>query len=80
MFEQSLIKNMGRAHSLVGLARSHGMLGNMEQAVFFYGYLRDQMTHADKGNLFAKEADTWLNAPDGLQFNLTRPLWKWPYL
>ena len=80
MFEKSLIMVMGRAHSLVGLARSHGMLGNKEKAAFFYSYLRDQMAFADKGNLFVEEANTWLNAPDKLQFNLTRPLWKFPYI
>lgn len=61
MFEQSLLDyGVGKAISLLGLARSHLMLGNTKKATFFYKYLRDQYSKADKDNPVVKEADSWI--------------------
>ena len=69
---------MGRAQSLIGLARSHAMLNNTKKADYFYQYIVKQMQSADDNNLFVKEAKIWL-ASGGDSKGL-REQWLWPYL
>jgi hypothetical protein len=49
---------------------------NKKKADFFYGYIKDQLKNAD--NLFAKEADAWLNGE--INRKNQRDLWQWPYV
>jgi len=74
MFEESLLENnIGRTISLLGLARSHAMLGKKKQAMFFYQYLKDQYRHAAEDNPVVKEAQSYLKT----KRNLVE--WFWPY-
>ena len=73
MFEEGLVNyNVGRKISLLGLARAHAMMGNANNATFFYRHLRDQYRKAAKDNLVVKEADSWLTETKILE-------WFWPY-
>lgn len=80
MFEKSLKERMGRTQSLVGLARSHAIIGNTEQADYFYGYILTQLHQADDGNLFVKEAKSWVESGGKLKNEELRKKWWWPYL
>ena len=77
-FEKSIQYRMGRIHSLVGLARSNAMLGNHRQANYFYKFILDQLSDADDGNAFAKEAGVWFESKNDIM--MIRESWKWPYL
>ena len=59
MFEDSLQERMGRTLSILGLARAHALLGNVQQANYFYKYLRKQLKKADNDNPMVKEAERW---------------------
>ena len=81
MFEKSLKRRVGRVLSIIGLARAHALLGNSEQATFFYHYLADQLSDAKLGNPFLEEANVWLKYyPTTGNRTLTRGYWTWPYL
>ena len=74
LFGESLLDSMvGRAISLLGLARAHAMLGNTKQATFFYRYLRDQYQKAAKDNPVVIEAEGWLKTEKRIDN------WFWPY-
>ena len=77
MFESSLEERMGRTLSLLGLARAHAMLGNSQQADYFYQYLKTQLQQADQDNLVIKEAENWAR-PNKTEETL-RDNWFWPY-
>ena len=77
MFETSLQERMGRAVSLLGLARAHAMLGNKQQADYFYKYLRKQLRQADKNNPMVKEAKRWSKSSS--QAEKLRNRWFFPY-
>ena len=76
MFAQSLQERMGRVNGLIGLARSHAKLGNVEEAGFFYAFVSKQLSGADEGNLHVEEAEVWKQTK-----NLERiqEYWSWPY-
>ena len=48
------------------------MLGNKKKATFFYQYLREQYSKADKDNPVVKEAESWLKGEKMVE-------WYWPY-
>ena len=73
MFENSLVEKMGRTLSLLGLARSHRMIGNEEKADFFYGYLQRQLQEADENNPIVAEAMSSDSPSEAKQ------KWIWPY-
>merc|ERR1719186_15202 len=75
MFEKSLLNTMGRTNSLVGLARSHAMLGHEEDADYFYGYVKDQLSQADEGNLYLQEINQWFKTKSPQDI---RPFFAWP--
>merc|ERR1719186_1135149 len=75
MFEKSLLNTMGRTNSLVGLARSHAMLGHEEDADYFYGYVKDQLYQADEGNLYLQEINRWFKTKSPQDI---RPFFAWP--
>ena len=80
MFEASLVERMGRTLSLLGLARAHSMLGNREQASYFYQYLQTQLQKADEENLAAKEAESWgSSSKSRIAVEKIRDTWFWPY-
>ena len=78
MFELSIQQRMGRVQSIIGLARAHAILQNRKQADYFYKYIQDQLSEADKNNPFVNEAQAWLESED--DDLAVRVLWKWPYL
>ena len=59
MFEASLQERMGRSLSVLGLARANTLLGNVQQADYFYKYLRKQLRNADNDNPMVKESEQW---------------------
>ena len=74
LFEESLLNNnVGRTISLLGLARSHAILNNTKKGRFFYQFIKDQYSEADKDNQVVKEAETWLDT------NSKQAEWFWPY-
>ena len=77
MFEFSLEERMGRTLSLLGLARAHAMLGNTQQADYFYQYLRTQLQDADEDNMVLNEADSWNMGY--ITAETLRDNWFWPY-
>ena len=78
MFEMSLKERMGRTLSIVGLARSHAMLGDSSKADYFYTYLRNQMPEAHETNKILKEATSWITS--GGNINSVVDQLRWPYL
>ena len=78
MFELSIQQRMGRIQSIIGLARSHAMLQNRKEADYFYKYIQDQLSGADKNNPFVEEAQAWLESKG--DHSAVHDLWKWPYL
>ena len=78
MFEMALLERMGRVQSIVGLARSHAMIGNVNEATYFYTYLEKQLNDSDDNNPFLQEARNWRTSKE-TRFML-REQWKWPYL
>jgi len=77
MFEASLKERMGRTLSLLGLARSHAMLGNTQKADYFYNYLMAQLQEADNDNPVVEEAKQWFQLNG--QVEAIRDHWFWPY-
>ena len=78
-FEASLEEKMGRTLSLLGLARTHSLLGNTKQATFFYQYLRSQLQQADEGNLAVREAENWASSSKSkIAAEKLRDDWFWP--
>ena len=77
MFEASLKERMGRTLSLLGLARSHAMLGNEEKADYFYHYLKTQLQQADNDNPVVEEAKQWSQSNG--QAEAIQDHWFWPY-
>jgi len=75
MFEKSILNTMGRTNSLVGLARSHAMLGHQEDADYFYGYVKEQLEGADKGNLYVREVNKWFKNKSPQEI---KSFFKWP--
>ena len=73
MFENSLKEKMGRKLSLLGLARSHLMIGNKEKAKYFYDYLATQLQEADENNPIVAEAMSSDSPSEAKQ------KWIWPY-
>ena len=78
MFEKSLMERMGRVQSLVGLARSHAVLGNQKEAVYFYEYLKNQLDEADENNPLLEEAK--LGIKTKANPSILQDVWQWPYL
>ena len=78
MFEMAIMERMGRVQSIVGLARSHAMLGNVKEANYFYNFLQIQLKDADDTNPFIQEAKSWFKS-EGNPLKL-REQWHWPYL
>ena len=74
IFETSLDERMGRTLSLLGLARSHAMLGNKKHADYFYQYLRTQLKDSDQENMVVKEAENWSETSKSSWDD-----WFWPY-
>ena len=80
MFEASLEERMGRTLSLLGLARAHSMLGDREQASYFYQYLQTQLQKAEEENLAVKEAENWRSSSKSrIAVEKIRDTWFWPY-
>ena len=67
IFEASLERRMGRTLSLLGLARAHAMLGNTEEADYFYQYLKIQLEQSDEVNPVFREANGWLESRKALR-------------
>ena len=78
MFEKALMERMGRAQSIVGLARSHAALGNEKEAIYFYDYLKAQLDEADENNPLLEEAKLGIKLKGNP--SILREKWQWPYL
>ena len=77
MFEKSLVEKMGRTLSLLGLARSHFMLGSKEKADYFYMYLKTQLQEADENNPVVAEAENAVKSDSDAEE--LKQQWIWPY-
>ena len=56
------------------------MLGNSEQASYFYQYLKTQLQQADEENLAVKEAKNWgSSSKSRIAAKKIRDNWFWPY-
>ena len=77
MFEKSLVEKMGRTLSLLGLARSHFMVGSKEKADYFYKYLKTQLQEADENNPVVAEAENAVKSETDAEE--LKQQWIWPY-
>ena len=77
MFEKSLVEKMGRTLSLLGLARSHFMVGSKEKADYFYKYLKTQLQDADENNPVVAEAENAVKSDSDAEE--LKQQWIWPY-
>ena len=77
MFENSLVEKMGRTLSLLGLARSHFMVGSKEKADYFYKYMNMQLQDADENNPVVAEAENAVKSETDAEE--LKQQWIWPY-